>query len=324
MARADLLVNLVKAGVNGDAQSVKTVTEAIVAEERAKQHTVLAERLEQVLRINGGRSTAVAVTAKHAGREFLYELAPRKRLDDLVLSDIAICACKQLIKEQLGGAVLRANGLDPRHRVLLVGPPGNGKTSLAEALAEALAVPLLAVRYESLIGSYLGETANRLKRVFEYARTLPCVLFFDEFDAVGKERGDVHETGEIKRVVASLLMQMDDVPSHTVIVAASNHAELLDRATWRRFQLRLTLPPPSQAVLESYLSVFLKSLGKPVGIAPKTLANALGSISFAEAEEFTLDVRRREVLGGENQSLKSILRSVVAEWKERGQSVSGA
>lgn len=109
--------------------------------------------------------------------------------------------------------MLRSHGLEPRHRILLAGPPGNGKTSLAEAIAEALSIPLLAVRYEFVIGSFLGETARRLRRVFDFARTTPCVLFFDEFDVVGKERGDIHETGEIKRVVSSLLLQMDDLPS---------------------------------------------------------------------------------------------------------------
>jgi len=96
-----------------------------------------------------------------------------------------------------------------------------------------------------MIGSYLGETAARLKRVFDYARTTPCVLFFDEFDAIGKERGDTHETGEIKRVVSSLLMQIDELPSYTIVAAATNHPELLDRAAWRRFQLRLALPRPT-------------------------------------------------------------------------------
>lgn len=324
MARADLIVNLVKAGVSGDSQSVKTVTEAIVAEERAKQHIVLAERLEQVLKINGTRQSASAITGRHAAKDYVHEIIPRRRLSDLILPAPVARGCMQLVDEQLRAGILRAHGLDPRHRVLLVGPPGNGKTSVAEALAEAMAVPLLVVRYESLVASFLGETAGRLKRVFEYARTMPCVLFFDEFDAVGKERGDVHETGEIKRVVATLLMQMDDVPSHTVIVAASNHAELLDRATWRRFQLRLTLPPPTPTLLEKYLSTFLSSLDEPAGLAAKTLAKRLGNISFAEAEEFTLDIRRQQVLGLGKVTLKAIVRDVVALWEERGRAVAGS
>ena len=173
------------------------------------------------------------------GKEYLAEIVARKRLEDIVLAATCRTAIDQLIEEQQRASLLRAHGLDPRHRVLLIGPPGNGKTSLAEAIAETLAVPFFVVRYgEAMIGSYLGETASRLKRVFDYARTTPCVLFFDEFDALGKERGDTHETGEIKRVVTTLLMQVDEVPAYTVIVAATNHSELLDRAAWRRFQLR--------------------------------------------------------------------------------------
>ena len=106
------------------------------------------------------------------------------------------------------------------------------------------------MRYESVIASYLGETAVRLSRLFDQVRTRRCVLFFDEFDVVGKERRDVHETGEIKRVVSSLLLQIDDLPSHVVVVTATNHPELLDRAVWRRFQLRLNLPAPTLSLAE--------------------------------------------------------------------------
>ena len=91
-------------------------------------------------------------------------------------------------------------------------------------------IPILTVRYESIIGSYLGETASRLSKLFEYAKTRECVLFFDEFETLGKERGDVHETGEIKRVVSSLLMQIDALPSYVIAIAATNHDNLLDKA----------------------------------------------------------------------------------------------
>ena len=245
MARSDLLVSLVKAGSSGDTARARSVAEAIIAEERVKRHNVLADRLTDAMRVNGAESAAAFINPdQRPHRRFLAELTPRKRLSDLVLTVPARRACEELIEEQHRASVLRTHSLEPRHRVLLVGPPGNGKTSLAEAIAEALSAPFFVVRYEALIGSFLGETASRLKRVFDYARTTPCVLFFDEFDAVGKERGDVHETGEIKRVVSSLLMQVDDLPSYTVVVAATNHAELLDRAAWRRFQVRLALDPP--------------------------------------------------------------------------------
>src|SRR5262249_15426541 len=147
--------------------------------------------------------------------------------------------------------------------------------TLAEAIAEAVAVSLFVVRYESMIGSYLGETASRLKRVFDYARTTPCVLFFDEFDALGKERGDLHETGEIKRVVTSLLMQIDELPSYTIVAAATNHPELLDRASWRRFQVRVKLPMPSSKELAEYIETFLARFGESVKASPESIARGL-------------------------------------------------
>ena len=321
MARSDLLISLVKAGSSGDSRSVRATAEAIIAEEKAKNHNVLADRLTKAMHVNGHgndhKAPAVLGGNLTRHREFLLELTPQKRIEDLVLAALNRRACAELVEEQQRASVLRAHSLEPRRRVLLSGPPGNGKTSLAEAIAEALALPFFVVRYEAMIGSYLGETAARLKRVFDYARTTPCVLFFDEFDAVGKERGDEHETGEIKRVVTSLLMQMDDLPSYTIVVAATNHSELLDRAVWRRFQLRLSLNAPTRAELTAYFQQFAGSMEQPLGRAASTIAKTLGAISYAEAEEFCLDVRRRHVLTMGEAPLKEIVGERLKMWAAR-------
>lgn len=319
MARSDLLVSLVRASSSGDKKSVKSTVEAMIAEERAKQHNILAERLARALNSNGqgGQASFAAVEQVSKARDFIAEVRPRKRLEDLVLSDLCERACRELVEEQQRADLLRAHSLEPRHRVLLVGPPGNGKTSLAEALAEALAVPFFVVRYEAMIGSFLGETAGRLRRVFDYARTTPCVLFFDEFDAVGKERGDIHETGEIKRVVTSLLMQIDDLPSYTVVIAATNHSELLDRAVWRRFQLRLELPAPTRGQLTRYFEEFAKKIQEPLGQSPAALAKSLGRLSYGEAEQFCLDVRRRSVLALGEKLLKDVVSEQLKLWLAR-------
>lgn len=323
MARGDLLINLVRASVAGDKNAVKSAVETIIAEEKNKQHTVLADRLTRAMQANGNgmnKPPPVSETA-HKGREFIAEITPKRELGDLVLAETCRTAVDQLIQEQQRSSLLRAHGLDPRHRLLLVGPPGNGKTSLAEAIAEALAVPFFVVRYEAMIGSYLGETASRLKRVFDYVRTTPCVLFFDEFDAVGKERGDIHETGEIKRVVTSLLMHVDELPSYAVVIAATNHSELLDRAVWRRFQLRLGLPAPGEKELTEYFDRFLASFDKRPGVTAPSIAKRLGAISYAEAEEFTLDVRRRDVMTMKERPLKKTIEEQLKLWQERVQPI---
>jgi AAA+ superfamily predicted ATPase len=325
MARSDLLVSLLRTGTSGDRRGFRAAAEAIIAEERAKHHNVLADQLTKVIQLpagNGSSSPPLVplndVSARH--REYVTEIQPRRRIDDLVLPDTVQRAVEELVEEQRRADLLRAHGLEPRHRILLAGAPGTGKTSLAEAIAEAAAVPMFLVRYESIIGSFLGETASRLKRVFDYARTTPCVLFFDEFDAIGKERGDEHETGEIKRVVTSLLMQVDELPSYTIIIAASNHPELLDRASWRRFQLRLRLPMPTTTNLARYISSFAERLEGDVGYSASVIAKRLAPISYAEAEEFCLDVQRRFLLSSGERSLKSIVASQLDIWKERAQS----
>ena len=329
MARSDLLIKLVRASVAGDQSAVRAAVETIIAEEKHKQHTVLADRLTRAMQINGNginkHPSSVGSTPAHKGREFIAEITPRRSLRDMVLSKTCRRAVDQLVEEQQRSSLLRTHGLDPRHRLLLAGPPGNGKTSLAEAIAESLAVPFFVVRYETMIGSYLGETAGRLGRVFDYVRTTPCVLFFDEFDAVGKERGDIHETGEIKRVVTSLLMNIDELPSYAVVIAATNHSELLDRAVWRRFQLRLRLPAPGEQELTKYFNRFLASFDRPFGklrdrrpgISAHTIAKRLGAISYAEAEEFILDVCRRNVMTMKERPLKSTIEEQLKFWQER-------
>lgn len=319
MARSDLLISLVRASVSGDRQGIEKTTEAIIAEERGKQHNVLADQLDLALRANGtnGKATVVPDLSASRARDFLVEINPQRRIEELVLTETCQKGCEQLIEEQHRADLLRANGMEPRHRVLLVGPPGNGKTTLAEAVAEALAVPFFVVRYEGMIGSFLGETASRLKRVFDYARTVPCVLFFDEFDALGKERGDIHETGEIKRVVTSLLMQVDALPSYTVVMAATNHSELLDRAVWRRFQLRLELPSPTRAQLEHYFQSFASKLRDPSGFTPSQIVRTLGKISFAEAEEFCNDIKRRQILAYDRLDSKDMVAEQLAMWANR-------
>jgi hypothetical protein len=310
MARSDLIINLVRAGVEGDTANVRVTAETIAADERAKKHTGLADRITRALdaaEAVSGNGQAQPLPRVRDGSGGIQRREPRRSINELYLDAAVRGACDELIEEQRRADVLRAHGLEPRHRVLLAGPPGNGKTSLAEALAYELALPLFTVRYEAVVTSYLGETAQRLRRLFDFVRTEPCVLFFDEFDAIGKERGDIHETGEIKRVVTTLLLQLDDLPTYCVLVGATNHPELLDRAAWRRFEFRLELDTPSEKQMISFISHHLKELGGQPGYTPKRLRQAVLPMSYSEAEDFFLDVRRRVVLAQGERELRSVL-----------------
>ena len=317
MARADQLLALAKAGSCGDRLAFRKALEDIIAAERARQHHVLADRLATHLEAVGRMERTPGPVRRSTMTDLYHDISPVRALDDLVLPKEVVAACHQMLAEHYRADLLRAHNLEPRHRLLLTGPPGNGKTSLAEALAAELAVPLFSVRYEAVIASYLGETSVRLAKLFEQVRTHRCVLFFDEFDVVGKERGDIHETGEIKRVVSSLLLQVDELPSHVVVVAATNHPELLDRAVWRRFQIRLDLPLPTQALAAEWFRRFERRSGLKLGRAPTTLAKQLHGLSFSDLEQFGLDVQRQCVLGVPDCDTKAIVASLLKVWKKR-------
>lgn len=319
MAKSDLLLSLVRAGVAGDKTMLRSTVEALVADERAKSHFILADRLQQALQAIAVTPPALtsAQSSQGSGRDTILELTPQIRFEDLVLTLPARAEGKQLIEEHMRADVLRANGYEPRHKVLLSGPPGNGKTSYAEAVAEALALPFFVVRYDTLIGSYLGETNMRLRKLFDYVRTQPCVLFFDEFDSIGKERGDTHETGEIKRVVSFLLMQIDHLPSYVLTIAATNHAELLDRAVWRRFQLRMAFPAPQKNEVATFLQKIIESWPERPTITSLALANQLGALSYAEARDFCQNVRRRHILGLGDLGIDAAIQVELNLWSAR-------
>ncbi len=320
MAQADLLVDLLKTATSGDQLAFRKAAEGLIMEESQKGHRLLAERMTKALRPSAAQVVRPALTKVSDSspvKDLLYEITPERNLESLVLPETIRTQIQELVEEQHRAELLHAHNLLARNRILIAGPPGNGKTTLAEALAFELMYPLIIIRYETLVGSYLGETSSRLKSVIDYARTQRCVLFFDEFETLGKERGDTHETGEIKRVVSTLLMQLDDLPDYVVVVAASNHPELLDKAVWRRFQLRIELPTPTREQLTHYIASIAQRCGVSFGFEPETLAKHLLGLNFAEAEEFCLGVVRRAVLDMQTENAQQVTKRKLEQWKGR-------
>jgi hypothetical protein len=315
MARSDLVIDLVEAQRRGDSARFRVLVEAIIAEERSNQHHLVADRLSELITTSGSAELLKRDDSARQVADLVHEVIPRRRLAGLQLAAGVATAAQEVVEEHHRSELLRSHGIEPRNRILLEGAPGNGKTSLAEALAAEIMVPFYVVRYEGVVSSFLGETASRLDHVFEFARTRRCVLFFDEFDTIAKERADTHETGEIKRVVSTLLLQIDRLPSHVIAVCATNHGELLDRAAWRRFQLRLSLSSPSRAEATTFLESLRARLGGELGLAPRTLADKLAGASYAELEEFAHDIRRRYVLSLPDGRLGEIVRSRLEQWR---------
>lgn len=317
MARADIILSVVKSAICNDNLSLRKAVEALAADERSKNHRILADRLNELLSIQSNQTNKITPFIQNGARDLVFEISPEKRFSDLVLEQDVMEICREVVEEHHRSDLLASYGVEPRHRLLFSGPPGNGKTTLAEAIASELMYPLIVVRYENVIGSYLGETASRLQKVFEIARSRKCVIFLDEFETLGKERGDTRETGEIKRVVSSLLLQIDRLPSHTVVITASNHPELLDRAVWRRFQVKIQLSPPTREQRIQFIKNFEKRTGFNFKAAYNPLADKLSGISYSEIEEFCVDVLRRCILAHTQDNPKDIIKSRIKNLESR-------
>ena len=188
--------------------------------------------------------------------------------------------------------------------LLLYGPPGSGKSHLAMYIASRLKLPIYVARLDGLISSFLGSTAKNIRSVFEFASRMPCVLLLDEFDAIAKLRDDQQELGELKRVVNSFIQSLDNLGNHVILIAATNHEQLLDPAVWRRFQYLMRIDLPDRDQREALWKMFSGEL-KWGNKELRALADLSEGFSIAAIELATNRVQQQEVTRQEKASLRS-------------------
>lgn len=274
----------------------------IIEEEQAKHHNALARDLQKLLVAGGGHidtGSTIVVPAPPKDREGDWDLGevrePERLLEDLILhSDLATTLGGMVLEVQHWFA-MDAAGLPRRQKLLFQGPPGCGKTTAAEALASELGRPLLVVRLDAVVSSYLGETASNLRRILDYADQAPFVVLFDEFDALGRSRDDSAEHGEMKRVVTAFLQMIDRYRGPSLLLAATNHPSLLDAALWRRFDEVLTFTLPTVHQLRQLLRLRLRAVAHS-GLEIDRYASALKGLPHAAAEMLIVSARRHALL----------------------------
>lgn len=291
MASSEQLKALIKSHISRDDGQFLSVAMQVAAHEAKLGHGKLAEELRQMIdaaksRIGQdvtGKLVAIGSVTKPRGElaNLLTVSHPANRLGDMVLDEVASNQLQRVIKEQRQLARIKEHGLSPRRKLLLVGPPGTGKTMTAAALAGELGIPLFLVRLDSLITKFMGETAAKLRQVFDAITDIRGVYFFDEFDAIGSQRGQTNDVGEIRRVLNSFLQMIEHDQSNSLIIAATNHSEVLDYALFRRFDdvVEYHLPTSEQALalIRSRLGQFVPKPFKKDGLVEQA-----EGLSYAE------------------------------------------
>lgn len=274
---------LLRSHASGDDAAFYATALQVAAQAARQGHTRLADDLKRQIDSSRAEAGTSRVTSIAQPRGDLAEIVtasfPDVGLRDLVLPDGLKTQIKQFLAEQRQRHALSEHGFEAAHRLLLEGPPGTGKTMTAAVLAHELSLPLLTVRLDSLLSKFLGETASKLRTVFDAAASQRAVFLFDEFDALGADRAG-NDVGEARRILNSFLVLLEQSGSESLVVAATNHRSLLDRALFRRFDMVLTYALPSEKEVTAILRGRLGALGK--GVRWASLAIEATGLSHAE------------------------------------------
>lgn len=305
MATGKLLRQLIKSGIEGNAEDFREASSLVIREERDKQHHLLANDLERILYGAPAQPWArgpLPRTSVPTDRERqlpLFSLRePIRRLEDAVLSGDTLATLKEILQEHHHSERLASYGLRAADRLLFFGPPGCGKTLTAEIIASELGLPLAIVRVDAVVSSYLGETAANLRKVFDFACENTVALFFDEFDALAKERSDEGEHGELKRVVNAVVQMMDDYAGKSIIVAATNHEAMLDVAIFRRFEETLHFGLPTIEQARRLLTLKLRGVRREFDVDEPRVTNLFKGMSHADVERSLRRAVKTMVLQG--------------------------
>lgn len=322
MPRSEQLISLLKSHVEGDEEHFLTVAMQMAAHEAKQGHSRLAGRLIDLVE-GAKRKAAVIEPSTDAipiarARGDLADLVsvtyPKSKLRNLIVNDDQQRRLRRIVQEQLQASKIEFHGFTPRKKILLVGPPGSGKTMTASALAGELRIPLFTILLEGLITKYLGETASKLRVVFDAMHRTRGLFLFDEFDAIGSKRTAKNDVGEIRRILNSFLTLLEKDQSASLVVCATNHPELLDLALFRRFDDVIEYELPSTTHIQKLLRGRLSSFEQS-DVDWEHVAKEAQGLSQAEVVRAAEETGKALLLEGETRLTQRGLVAAISERK---------
>lgn len=295
------LAELFRAIAAEDIGSATAIAVQVCKIEEKKGHRTAARLLRGALNAsgkdaspNGHMRTIHPAEGLNVLSTALVRLKEPKSLASVVLAPSVRAELESVISEWKHGARLRERGIAPRSKLLFHGPPGCGKSLTAQALGHELGLPVYMVRFDAVIGAFLGQTAIHLRQLFHFAETTPCVLLLDELDALGKKRGNPLDVGELDRIVISLLQELEHSRPMGVVIGTTNLPRHLDDALWRRFDLDVFFKSPTQVTLRAFVKQLAEH--KKVTLRADVVSRAVRAVSFASAERIIIAEVRRQAL----------------------------
>lgn len=306
----ELIKQLLLSFNNNDKEAFLASAREYIEREKRMKHTQVAKELEKALFDKNGN------VVSYSERRFKNEIPiPRdsekgfplldiKRFEEsyenLVINSELKKQLDQIIREFKDSDVLATYNLSYKKKILLCGKPGTGKTYTAQIVSSLLNIPLVYIRFDSIISSYLGETASNLRKVFDYIEQGTWIVLFDEFDIIGKNRDDIHEHGEIKRVVNNFLQMMDNFSGTSLLFAATNHQYLLDPAIWRRFDDILFYDIPDENTRKNLFERFLKPLKREQNIDLESVIKKSDGLSPADIKMVAVEAMKLSIIESRN------------------------
>ncbi|WP_414545212.1 AAA family ATPase [Nostoc sp. CCY0012] len=328
MARGEIIRKLFKSFSRNEREEFLAAANELIEEERNKNHILLARDLEKLLQNGNGYTKPLAANLspwnqfpeppkdKDTGLALLDVKRFDLTWDHIVLSEKIFDILQEIVLENRKQDILAAYNLKPKNKLLFCGPPGCGKTQTAKVLSSVLSLPLVYVNLTAVFSSYLGETATNLQKIFTYIEKGEWLVLFDEFDAIARDRDNLNEHGEVKRLVNSLLQLIDNATNQSIFVAATNHEKLLDSAVWRRFDEVIFFDNPTLELRTALLSRYLSGI-RYTGVDVSTFAARLENATGADIERICSDAIKAVILRGERTLTTDDFEVAIGRFLER-------